>query len=95
MSSEKVPGKRKYYVSIESPDPEVTIDFLGFSPERGAWIEGATIKIKLTYDRNTGTANLEMYAQDNSDNKIVFDTVEKLHVAEAAISEDDPDGDDE
>ena len=80
MSDEKVPGQRKHHISVEQPDQEVVIDFLSFNPETGVRVPGATVKVKVVYDKTTGTATLEVHAEDEWDQTILFDDVKELHV---------------
>ena len=82
MSDEKVPGQRKHHISVEQPDQEVVIDFLSFNPETGVRVPGATVKVKLVYDKDKGTATLEIHAEDEWDQRIVFDEAGELHVEE-------------
>jgi len=95
MSDEKVPGKRKHHISVEQPDHEVVIDFLSFNPETGVRVPGATVKVKVVYDEATGKATLEVHAEDDWDQTILFDDVKELHVEELEDTEQEEEEEEE
>lgn len=76
-------NKKINYVCVDSaPEDkrEVNIEFLSFSPEDYAKVEGATVKVKLEYNKAKQKATLWITAIDEENQQVIFDEIRELCV---------------
>lgn len=76
------------YLSIERPDESATVDFLSFHPIPAVKVDGATVRVSLTYDDKNG-ARLSIFAQDAGTADILCDESFPLSITELDKTEMD------